>query len=86
MQIEKKAEKKMLLENEMSTITKTTKAQPPPKVTRAQIDTVKAKVEPKKEKEPVETHLTAPLVENVNRIAVEGEEARSVTEAIAILR
>lgn len=88
MQIEKKAEKKMLLESEMSSITKATKpaANPPPKVTRAQIEAGKVKVETKKEKEPIETHLTVPLVENVNRLVVEGEEARSVTEAIAILR
>lgn len=76
----------MLLENELSSITKPTKGQPPPKVTRALIDASKTKPEQKKEKEPVETHLTVPLVENINRVAVEGEEARSVTEAIAILR
>lgn len=76
----------MLLESEMSTITKPTKVQPPPKITRAQIDATKSKTEIKKDKEPIETHLSAPLVENVNRIVVDGEEARSVSEAIAILR
>eukprot|EP00088_Acartia_fossae_P060613 TRINITY_DN7260_c0_g1_i3.p1 TRINITY_DN7260_c0_g1~~TRINITY_DN7260_c0_g1_i3.p1 ORF type:complete len:236 (-),score=95.82 TRINITY_DN7260_c0_g1_i3:209-916(-) len=33
----------------------------------------------------VDTHLTKPLQENVNRIQVEGEEARTVDEAIAVL-
>ena len=33
---------------------------------------------------PTETHLTAPLEENVNRLQVEGEEARSVTQAIQV--
>jgi len=32
-----------------------------------------------------ETHLTAPLQENINRLETEGEEARSVTEAIQVL-
>jgi hypothetical protein len=36
-------------------------------------------------KEPV-THIEKPLEENVNRLQVVGEEARSVEEAIAVLR
>ena len=36
-------------------------------------------------KEPV-THIEKPLEENVNRLKVEGEEARSVEEAISVLR
>nr|CAD7415259.1 unnamed protein product [Timema poppensis] len=37
-----------------------------------------------KVKEPV-THIEKPLEENINRIQVEGDEARSVEEAIAVL-
>lgn len=36
-------------------------------------------------KPKVETHLTKPLEENVNRLVVDGEEARSVDEAIRVL-
>jgi hypothetical protein len=32
------------------------------------------------------THIEKPLEENVNRLQVEGEEARSVEQAIAMLR
>lgn len=83
--LEKKAEKKAILEQELSSITKSSKAPPPTKVTRAQIDTIKNS-KPISKKETVETHLTTPLVENINRVVVEREEARSITEAIAILR
>merc|ERR1712106_487714 len=40
---------------------------------------VSAKPEP-------ETHLTVALEENINRLQLEGEEARSVTEAIQVLK
>lgn len=84
---EKKAEAKALLEKEMESIKKPTKVIAPPKVTRAQIDSNKLVTQKKeKEKEKIETHLTTPLEENINRIAVEGDEARTVTEAITILR
>ncbi|XP_045482726.1 coiled-coil domain-containing protein 124-B [Harmonia axyridis] len=83
-QLEKKAEAKALLEKEMVSI-KSTKPPPPSKVTRAQISKIKTAPVKKKEDEKVETHLDAPLVENINRLAIDGEEARSVTEAIAVL-
>ncbi|GJQ67450.1 hypothetical protein Trydic_g5114 [Trypoxylus dichotomus] len=84
---EKKAEKRELLEREMESIKKaTSKVAPPPKVTRAQIDSNKSvTVKKEKEKEKIETHLTAPLEQNINRLTIEGEEARTVTDAIAIL-
>lgn len=85
-QLEKKQEAKMLLEQEMSAVSKSVKNQPPQKVTRAQIETVKATKPTAPKKEVVETHLTLPLEENINRLTVDGEEARSVTEAIAVLR
>lgn len=87
-QLEKKQVAKMLFEQEMATAStsgKGGKSAPPPKLTRAQIEMVKA-AKPSPKKEAVQTHLTMPLEENINRIDVEGEEARSVTEAIAVLR
>ncbi|XP_022902021.1 coiled-coil domain-containing protein 124-like [Onthophagus taurus] len=84
-QLEKKAEAKALLEKEMESLKKAPSKPPPPvKITRAQIEQAKQPVKKEKEKE-IETHLTIPLEENINRAMVEGEEARSVTEAISIL-
>lgn len=38
-----------------------------------------------KQKVP-ETHIEQPLEENINRLRFEGEEARTITEAISLLR
>jgi hypothetical protein len=76
------------LEQEMSSIKKPGKVNPPPKITRAQIsananaNTVKKEID---KKEKVVTHLDEPLEENINRLKIEGEEARTITEAISIL-
>lgn len=69
----------------MSAIKKTGKPAPPPKVTRAQITTLNTKKETEK-KEKIVTHLDEPLEENINRLKIEGDEARTVDEAIGILR
>ena len=37
-------------------------------------------------KPEIDTHISQPLLENINRVQVEGEEARSVEEAISVLR
>lgn len=37
-------------------------------------------------KQDIDTHITQPLPENINRLQVDGEEARSVEEAISVLR
>ncbi|XP_076261796.1 coiled-coil domain-containing protein 124-like [Rhynchophorus ferrugineus] len=84
-QLQRKAEAKALLEKEMSSL-KSTRAPPSAKITRAQIqvrqdETIKKKQNDKK----IETHLDAPLVENINRLQIDGEEARTVEEAIDIL-
>lgn len=50
-----------------------------------QAETEKRKLTTTKVKEPV-THIEKPLEENVNRLQVVGEEARSIEEAIAVLR
>ena len=39
-----------------------------------------------KPKEEVQTHLTTTLEENINRVEVEGVEARTVDEALSVLR
>ncbi|KAL3289425.1 hypothetical protein HHI36_022850 [Cryptolaemus montrouzieri] len=86
-QLEKKAEAKALLEKEMQTIKSSKAPAPAAKVTRAQIGQIKAvsMVKEKETKPKIETHLDAPLIPNINRLSIDGEEARSVTEAIAIL-
>ncbi|CAH0561777.1 unnamed protein product [Brassicogethes aeneus] len=83
--LKKKAEAKALLEQEQAAINKVKKVAPPPKITRAQISTANTTTAPVKEEKKVDTHLDTPLIENVNRMAIEGEEARSINEAIAIL-
>lgn len=83
--LEKKAESKALLEQELKSI-QTSGKQPLAKITQAQIqaETEKRKLATTKVKEPV-THIEKPLEENVNRLQVVGEEARSIEEAIAVL-
>lgn len=84
-QLERKAEAKALLEKEMTTI-KSNKIPPPPKITRSQINQTKTVPLKKEDENKVVTHLEIPLEENINRLTIDGEEARSVTEAIAVLR
>ena len=81
----KKAETKALLETEMAS--DKYKASAAMKVTRAQIqvDIEKRNIQSSSSTPKIETHLTKPLEENINRVEVEGDEARSVTEAISIL-
>ncbi|XP_075217110.1 coiled-coil domain-containing protein 124-like [Lycorma delicatula] len=84
-QLAKKAMAKALIEEEMNSIKPSSK-QPAAKTTRAQIiaETEKRN-EGTKTKPQIETHLDKPLVENINRLRIEGEEARTVDEAITIL-
>ncbi|KAJ8872492.1 hypothetical protein PR048_026098 [Dryococelus australis] len=87
--LEKKAQSKALLEEELGSIKPSSK-QPISKISQFQIqaENEKRKVAAGgkiKDKEPV-THIEKPLEENVNRILIEGEEARTVEEAIAVLR
>ena len=60
------------------------------KMTRAQIreDTEKREAIARGNKvtDEVKTHLDAPLEENINRVQVEGVEARNVDEALSALR
>lgn len=65
---------------------KAAKVAPAPKVTRAQIVTKATKSEKEEKVKKVETHLDAPLPENINHCEIDGEEARTVEEAISILR
>ncbi|KAJ8872491.1 hypothetical protein PR048_026097 [Dryococelus australis] len=86
--LEKKAQSKALLEEELGSIKPSSK-QPISKISQFQIqaENEKRKVAAGgkiKDKEPV-THIEKPLEENVNRILIEGEEARTVEEAIAVL-
>ncbi|KAG0442358.1 hypothetical protein HPB47_015727 [Ixodes persulcatus] len=80
--LEKKAALKQIYEEEMSSI-KAAKARAAEKVTRAEIAAL-AEKQQKPQKEELLLH-EKPLEENVNRIMVEGDEARTVDEAIAVL-
>merc|ERR1712142_411411 len=84
----KKKEREDLLAQENAKNAKASKVNPV-KVTQAQIREQQARREEaargKVAKPEPETHLTAPLEENINRMQVEGAEARSVTEAIQVL-
>lgn len=83
----RKAEAKALLEKEMVTVGKPAKAAPAPrKITRAEItQNAKPNQAPVK-KDKVETHLDTPLEENLNRITLDGEEARNISDAIILLK
>ncbi|XP_035221999.1 coiled-coil domain-containing protein 124-like [Stegodyphus dumicola] len=78
---EKKLASKMAYEEEMNSIKPAKPAVT--KVTRAEIEKLTEKSLAKPQKEPL--HIKTPLEENVNRLHVEGEVARSVDDAIAIL-
>lgn len=84
-QLQKKAEIRDLLEKESAKLTTPSK-QPAAKVTKMQIlqETERRNAAATKKKEPL-THINKPIEENINRIQVDGEEARSVTEAISLL-
>ena len=60
-----------------------------PKMSRAQIREENEKREAiarGKTTEEVKTHLTTPLEENINRVEVDGVEARTVDEALSVLK
>ncbi|XP_011300689.1 coiled-coil domain-containing protein 124 [Fopius arisanus] len=80
-QLEKKAEAKALLEQELATI-KIGGKQPASKITRAEIMSATEKrnqvaMKKKEEEKPIE--------ENLNRIVLEGETAHGIDEALSIL-
>ncbi|XP_026480968.1 coiled-coil domain-containing protein 124 [Ctenocephalides felis] len=79
--LEKKAEAKALLEQEMSSI-KVAPKQPLAKITRAQImaENEKREAAIKNINKPVS--ITPPLEENLNRLQIDGEVARTVDDAI----
>ncbi|GIX97606.1 coiled-coil domain-containing protein 124-B [Caerostris extrusa] len=82
-QQEKKLLSKMVYEEEMNSI-KTTKVAPT-KVTRAEIASRAEKSSTNNKPQKELSHDEKPLEENVNRLQVEGDVARSVDDAIAIL-
>uniref|UniRef100_A0A6M2E9N0 Coiled-coil domain-containing protein n=1 Tax=Amblyomma tuberculatum TaxID=48802 RepID=A0A6M2E9N0_9ACAR len=82
-QLEKKAVLKQMYDEEMNSI-KAAKTRVE-KVTRADIAALGERQQ-KAQKDPQELLLhEKPLEENINRVIVEGEEARTVDEAIAVL-
>lgn len=83
-QLERKLESEKLLDEEMSAI-KSAKPPPPSKLTRAQIEGERelAHAAGTKPAEPLVTDL--PLEVNVNQLDIEGDEARTVEDAIGVL-
>ncbi|KAK9511115.1 hypothetical protein O3M35_005741 [Rhynocoris fuscipes] len=83
-QLDKKKEAKALLEKEYDSLG--IKSKTPSKVTQAQIQmAAEKKAKEVSSKPKPETHLTAPLEENINRLTIDGLEARTVDEALGIL-
>lgn len=82
-QLDKKKEAKALLEKEDDSLG--IKSRTTSKVTVAQIQLAAEKRAKEPAKPKVETHLTKPLEENINRLTIDGLEARTVDEALGIL-
>ncbi|XP_077556077.1 coiled-coil domain-containing protein 124 [Haemaphysalis longicornis] len=83
-QLEKKAALKQMYDEEMNSI-KAAKARAE-KVTRADIAALAERQQQKAQKNPEDLLLhEKPLEENINRVIVEGDEARTVEDAIAVL-
>ncbi|KAH9370057.1 hypothetical protein HPB48_001934 [Haemaphysalis longicornis] len=81
-QLEKKAALKQMYDEEMNSI-KAAKARAE-KVTRAEIAALAERQQQKAQKNPEDLLLhEKPLEENINRVIVEGDEARTVEDAIA---
>lgn len=80
---DRKASNKALYHEEMSSLQG--KSVQPTKLTRAQISSGIERIQTQKPNK-ISTVQEEPLEENINREIVEGEVARNVTEAIAILR
>lgn len=81
---ERKAQNKAAYEEEQSQIVISTKANN--KVTRSQIQSTISKKNTEKETtKKAPTHLEVEIIENVNRLTIEGDEARNIDEAITIL-
>jgi len=92
--VEKKQQAKVLLEQEMESLTGS-KTGPTKKVTQAEIQAEQDRIRIAREKEEEKTRLAQKkivvdheeelLQENINRIVVDGDEARTIGEAIQIL-
>lgn len=81
----RKAQNKAAAEEEALQLAASVKVAKPAKVTRSQIESTLAKAEKEaKSREP--THLELQVTENVNRLVVDGDEARNIDEALSVLR
>lgn len=84
----RKAQNRAAYEAELKNIPNAKNKDNAKKITRSQIQNfVERKQKPESlpsRKEP--THLEVPLEENLNRMTIEGEEARNIDQAITILR
>ncbi|KAK7575751.1 hypothetical protein V9T40_012037 [Parthenolecanium corni] len=83
-QLEKKQTNKILLESELSSI-KSAKPEPT-KITRMQIiSNIENDKSIKPESKSIPVVTEPPLIENLNRLQIDGEEARTVDEALDLL-
>lgn len=96
-QAQRKAQNRAAYEEEMKNIQSISSSSSKPKnpvtkkVTRSQIQTFVDKKQTldggeSKEQQQQPTHLEVPLEENINRLQIDGDEARNIDEAITILR
>lgn len=82
----KKQQNKELLDNEMNSITESAKVLSPVKVTRAKLLTETEKQQNSNPTSKSNVSLQEDvLVENINHLVIEGEQARTVDEAIQVL-
>ncbi|XP_027200240.2 coiled-coil domain-containing protein 124 [Dermatophagoides pteronyssinus] len=95
-QAQRKAQNRAAYEEEMKNIQSISSSSSKPKnpvtkkVTRSQIQTFVDKKQTldggeSKEQQQQPTHLEVPLEENINRLQIDGDEARNIDEAITIL-
>jgi len=86
-QKERKAANKAAYEQEMETLKPSRNQTQQLKVTRSQIESIIAAQKSQQEKEKKGKEVKeAPIEENINRVQVDGLEARRIEEAIKILR
>ena len=84
---QRKAQLKAAYDEELSQIESAKIVAKSSKVTRTQIQNHVTRTEEKKETpERGPTHLEIQIQENVNRLEIEGDEARNIDEAISILK
>lgn len=87
-QLEHKKELQRLADEEMSSLKGKDRSAPPTKITRAHIQAHQERLEQEAAAgatKAEELHDEKPIEENLNQLVIEGDEARTVEEAISVL-